>query len=115
AEVKVTSRELPKEETVAEERVESTRDLPVSTSEDEKKEVLELPREEETEQRSEEESKASVSEVDVEIETETLEVTELKKQEKQEKIDDTVQVVKQYITSVAHAMDVKDVEISISF
>lgn len=115
AEVKVTSRELPKEETVAEERVESTRDLPVSTSEDEKKEVLELPKKEETEQRSEEESKASVSEVDVEIETETLEVTELKKQEKQEKIDDTVQVVKQYITSVAHAMDVKDVEISISF
>lgn len=114
AEVKVTSRELPKESTVAEEHVESTRDLPVSTFEDERKEVLELPKEE-TEQRSEEESKTSVSEIDVEIGTDVLEEVELKKKEKQEKIDETVQVVERYITSVAHAMGVRDVEIATSF
>lgn len=112
AEVKVTSRELSKEETV-EECVEPAHDLPLSTLVDEEKEVLKLPKAEETEQHSKEGNESSVSEVDVEADT--LEDAELKKQEKQEKIDETVQVIEQYITSVAHAMDVKDVEVSISF
>lgn len=108
AEVQVTSRDLTGGDAALEEIAESAPSpLPLALEEEER-EIIDLPKVEEVEHRFEHTGKVLTNEADDSK-------AELKRQEKQEKIYETAQVVERYITSVAHAMNVQDVEVSVSF